>query len=84
MLFLVTGFSNTNTIIIKFFLKYKIRGVKLLDFNDFMLIASLVNRKLHLTQEGLDQIRKIKSRMNRLRKIEEKIILEELDSDVIS
>jgi len=42
-------------------------GVKLLDYLDFCLAAELVNKKAHLTLEGIEEIRKIKSRMNKNR-----------------
>jgi hypothetical protein len=36
-----------------------------LDFNDFCKIADLMQNKSHLTPDGLEQIRQIKSGMNR-------------------
>jgi hypothetical protein len=45
---------------IPLFNKYKIIGVKLLDYLDFCLAAKLVNKKAHLTLEGLEEIKKIK------------------------
>jgi hypothetical protein len=35
-----------------------------LDFKDFCLVAELINKKAHLTWEGLKKINVIKSRMN--------------------
>ena len=64
MRFIVSGNKNINKIIIPFFIKYDIKGVKYLDFQDFCKIAELVNKKAHLTLEGLEEIRKIKSKMN--------------------
>lgn len=52
---------------IPMFNKHKIIGVKSLDYLDFRLAAELVNKKDHLTLEGLEEIRKIKSRMNKNR-----------------
>jgi hypothetical protein len=52
---------------IPIFNKHKIIGVKLLDYLDFCLVAKLMNKKSHLTLEGLEEIRKIKSRMNKNR-----------------
>jgi hypothetical protein len=52
---------------IPMFNKHKIIGVKSLDYLDFCLAAELVNKKDHLTLEGLEEIRKIKSRMNKNR-----------------
>jgi len=65
---------NFNTVLNKglsekldIFNKHKIIGVKLLDYLDFCLAAELVNKKAHLTLEGIEEIRKIKSRMNKNR-----------------
>ena len=43
-------------------------GVKVKDFEDFKYVSVLMKNKNHLTKEGLEEIRKIKSRMNTLRK----------------
>jgi hypothetical protein len=51
-------------IIIPFFNKYPIQGVKSMDYSDFVKIAKLMQNKAHLTIEGLEQIKKIKSGMN--------------------
>ena len=42
--------------------------VKSLDYLDFKLVHSMLEEKLHLTQEGLDEIRIIQARMNLNRK----------------
>ena len=44
--------------------KYSILGVKSKDFEDFKKVALLMKPWVHLTKEGLKEIRKIKSRMN--------------------
>jgi hypothetical protein len=54
--------------IIPFFQKYQIKGAKSYDFEDFCKVAELIKNKAHLTQDGLDQIRKIRAGMNRGRK----------------
>jgi hypothetical protein len=51
-----------------FFDKYPLQGVKSLDYADWCRVAELIKDKKHLTQEGLDQIRKIKAGMNTGRK----------------
>jgi len=61
-------FTEINKIIIPFFEQNPLYGVKHLDFLDFCKIVKLMVEKKHLTLEGLDQIREIKSRMNRDRK----------------
>ena len=63
--FRVTKFSDVTEKVIPFFSKYKIHGVKAKDFADWCLVAELMKRKAHLTEEGLDQIRQIKAGMNR-------------------
>ena len=42
-------------------------GAKALDFSDFKRVAELMENKAHLTEQGLSQIRSIKSKMNHLR-----------------
>ena len=65
--FVVTGVKNINSVIIPFFFKYKIRGVKASDYNYFCQVVNLINQRLHLTEDGLNQIRQIKFRMNSFR-----------------
>ena len=67
--FRVTKFHDITDKIIPFFKKYRIHGVKALDFYDFCQVAELMKDKKHLTAEGLDQIRQIKAGMNTGRKI---------------
>lgn len=62
--FRVEKFSDIYEIIIPFFHKYPIIGVKSADFQDWCKVAELMNTKKHLTPEGLDQIRQIKAGMN--------------------
>jgi hypothetical protein len=62
--FQVAKFSDIIEKIIPFFDKYQIQGVKLNDFEDFCKVAELMKEKKHLTNEGLEQIRVIKSGMN--------------------
>lgn len=64
-------FSRLNdilNIIIPFFTKYPLIGVKTLDFEDFVQVANLMERKEHLTFDGLDKIRNVKSGINTGRK----------------
>lgn len=53
--------------IIPFFREQKILGIKQKDFNDWCKVADLIKNKSHLTEEGLDQIKKIKAGINSLR-----------------
>jgi len=62
--FEVKKFSDIIQKIIPLFSKYPIEGVKHQDFLDFCFVAELIKKKAHLTNEGIEEIRKIKSRMN--------------------
>jgi hypothetical protein len=67
--FEVTKFSDITEIIIPFFFsKYPVQGDKVKDFNDFKKVAELMKNKAHLTPEGIEEIKKIKSGMNRGRR----------------
>ena len=59
------SFKNNSKIILPFFYKYPILGVKGQDFEDWAKVAEIIETKLHLTKEGMDQIRKIKGGMNK-------------------
>lgn len=63
--FLVTNFLDLKNKVIPFFKEYPLLGIKSKDFQDFCKAAELVEQKKHLTEEGLDQIRKIKAGMNK-------------------
>lgn len=67
--FQVTNLMDIVDKIIPFFEKYPIIGVKLDNYNDFCKAAQLVKDKEHLTVEGLEKIRLLKSNMNTLRDI---------------
>lgn len=69
VLYLVIGnFLDLTQIIIPFFNKYPILGVKYLDYLDWCKIANLMTLGYHLQKEGLEEIRKIKIGMNKGRK----------------
>lgn len=65
--FKVTAFSDIQKIIIPFFDKHAILGVKQKDFQDFKLAAQMISNKEHLTEPGILKIREIKSKMNKQR-----------------
>jgi len=65
--FHVTKIDDILNIIIPFFEKYPILGVKLDNYKDFCKIAKLIKNKEHLTEKGLEEIKLIKSKMNTLR-----------------
>jgi hypothetical protein len=60
----VSKASDLTEIIIPFFLKHPILGIKALDFKDFCTISALIKNKAHYTKEGLDKIIQIKANMN--------------------
>jgi hypothetical protein len=62
--FVVSKFSDIDTKIIPFFNKYRIEGVKALDYADFISAAEIIKVKGHLTEKGLETIRKLKAGMN--------------------
>lgn len=62
--FQVVNTSHILDIIIPFFDKYPLDGIKSLDFADFKIVAEIVKTQKHLTSEGFNQILKIKAGMN--------------------
>lgn len=62
--FMVTGLSHITDKIIPFFLAHPLQGAKNKEFMDFVKVAELMKLKAHLTKEGLEEIRIIKSGMN--------------------
>jgi hypothetical protein len=62
--FTVSKFSDIAYIIIPFLKKHPLLGVKSKDFEDFCKGAELIKNKAHLTESGLEQLRKIKIGMN--------------------
>ena len=65
----IIKYTDITKVIIPFFNKYPIDGIKLNDYQDWCKIHKLMNEGLHLTLEGLNEIQKIKSGMNKGRKI---------------
>jgi hypothetical protein len=63
--FRVNKFSDINEKIIPFFIQYPLNGYKNLDFLDFCEVAKIINKKEHLTTNGLEQIQNIKLRINK-------------------
>jgi hypothetical protein len=64
----IGNFSELSKIIIPFFDKYPILGIKYLDYKDWCKIANLITLDLHQTKEGFEEIQQIESGMNRGRK----------------
>ena len=67
--FRVTKFNDIANKIIPFFQKHLIQGVKVLDFGDFCQVAYIMKNKQHLTEEGLEQIKKNQSRHEHGKKV---------------
>lgn len=53
--------------VIPFFEAYPLFTHKMYDFESFCVAVELIERKEHLTQDGLDRLRAIASTMNRLK-----------------
>lgn len=63
----LSNFSQIINCVIPFFKQYPVQGLKGLDFEDFCLVARLVENKEHLTGDGMAKILKIRDRMNQRR-----------------
>nr|UFY98788.1 hypothetical protein [Corynespora cassiicola] len=68
----IVDFTEITDRIIPFLDKNPIIGIKLYDYLDWSKIHSLMTNRSHLTVEGINSIRKIKSGMNTGRKFEDK------------
>jgi len=66
--FVVTKFSDLEKKIIPFFQKYPVIGIKSKDFEDFSQVVFMMSENKHLTKQGLEEIKKIKTGMNTARK----------------
>ena len=64
----ITKISELIEVIIPFFVKYPVQGLKSLDFSDFKKVAMMIGAKEHLTIKGLNSILEIKLNMNKHRK----------------
>lgn len=64
---IVQNMADINNIIIPFFNKYPLRNIKEMDFRDFVLASELINKKAHLTPDGLAKVKLLSSNMNRNR-----------------
>ena len=60
----VRGQKNLRDQIIPFFEKHKLKTRKRVDFEKFRKVILLIEKEEHLNPEGLEKIRKIKTRMN--------------------
>ena len=62
--FTVSNLTDNLEKIIPFFQKHRIIGVKYKDFEDWCKAAEIIRTGAHLSMEGLDELRKIKGKMN--------------------
>lgn len=62
--FVVTKLQDITDKVIPFFDKSTIKGVKASDYADFKKVAVLITKKDHLSEEGINKIKLIKSNMN--------------------
>ena len=62
--YVVRKLSDHNQVIIPFFEKYPLHGVKYRDYKDFCEVAQIMNNKGHLTVEGIRRIKSLKYGMN--------------------
>ena len=60
--------KELSVFILPFFDSYPLLTVKSKDYEDFKKVHAMLEKKLHLTPEGLDAIRSIQAGMNRNRK----------------
>jgi len=67
VVFTISTFKDIYNRIIPLLDKHQIKGIKYLNFKDFCMTAELINDKIYLTSEGLEQIHKIKLGMNKSR-----------------
>jgi len=70
--FIVRKYSDVTDKIIApppFFDKYRIEGIKNLDYADFKRVVEIMKVKAHLTEDGLNEICLIKAGMNKNRKL---------------
>ncbi len=66
--FIVEKFTDIDKKVIPIFEQFKLHGVKSDNFEDFKKVALMMGNKHHLTRKGLDEIKKIKGKMNKNRK----------------
>ena len=61
---IISKLSNIVNILIPIFNIYNLQGIKKFNYNDFLTIVILLENKEHLTLNGIDKIKQIKSGMN--------------------
>jgi hypothetical protein len=71
--FIVRNLSDITSIIIPLFKKYPIEGIKALNFEYFCRAVLIIQEGRHLSKDGLEEIRQIKSGMNKNRYLSNEI-----------
>ena len=66
MAYRVRGIEHLTEIIIPFFEKHKLKTKKGVEFQKFRKVLLKMKDGIHLTPEGIEEIRNLKSQMNRL------------------
>jgi hypothetical protein len=65
MAYRVRGLQHHSEIIVPFFMKHQLKTKKRVDFEKFRDVVLMMQRKEHLTAEGIEKIKAIASDMNR-------------------
>jgi len=65
----VNRISDINMKVVKHFSKYYLQGIKQFDFNHFKKVVDIITSQKHLSEDNLNEIREIKSKMYTGRKI---------------
>lgn len=63
--YVVTNNSDIHDKIIPFFNLYPIRGIKQRDYINWCKVAELIKNKSHLTLQGLNEIKNIRTILNK-------------------
>ena len=65
MAYRVRGKEQLLRIIVPFFVKYRLRTRKRIDFEKFRTVVLMMQKGEHLTDEGIEKIRAVAAQMNR-------------------
>ena len=65
MAYRVRGISHLLETIIPFFMQHSLKTTKNVDFRKFRKVLLMMEKDAHLTQEGVEEIRRISAQMNR-------------------
>ena len=65
MAYRVRAHEHLRDIICPFFMRHSLKTGKNVDFRKFRSIVLLMDKKIHLTRDGIEEIRSIANKMNR-------------------